>query len=172
MYSGAQCHCTLLWIEFGIWASMAYSTRQSKLIGNWSRNLEQPVFKLKLHCKFLILIMRRKKKLKTGKNLLVLSKSLLVAIQEPETHWDSLWFKKCSIRVNSGSFWVKTFLFGNWIRLWENDNIWNCLTEKVYFLNENFFYPEAVLQRTLRNSFISISDEFDSVSNMLRKLQE
>ena len=34
---------------------------------------------LPLHCKFLILIMR-KKKLKRGKNLLVLSKSLLVTI--------------------------------------------------------------------------------------------
>ena len=32
-----------------------------------------------LHCKFLILIMR-KKELKTGKNLLVLSKNLLVTI--------------------------------------------------------------------------------------------
>ena len=33
-----------------------------------------------LHCKFLILIMRKKNQLKTGKNLPVLSKSLLVTI--------------------------------------------------------------------------------------------
>ena len=60
-------------------------------------------------CKFLILIIR-KKKLITGKNLLVLSKSFLVAIARI---WDSLRFSVSQKAFYKGKFWLilsKNFL--------------------------------------------------------------
>ena len=98
-----------------------------------------------MHCNFLIFIMR-KKTLKIGKNLLVFSKSLLVTIART---WHSLRFSVSQKVFNTSKLWVifsKAFLwFGNGIRFWENHNIKNCLTEKVYFFNENFPYIATVL---------------------------
>ena len=61
------------------------------------------------HCKFLILIMREKK-LKIGKNLLVLCKSLLVTIAGT---WDSLRFSVIPKVFHASKFWLilsKNFL--------------------------------------------------------------
>ena len=63
------------------------------------------------------------KKLKTGKNLLVLSKGLLATTART---WDSLRFwvsPKHSMRINFDSFWVKTFLIWGWnsfMREWQH----------------------------------------------------
>ena len=75
----------------------------------WVRNFLR--FNSIIHCKFLILIMR--KKLKTGKNLLVLSKSLLVTIAKT---WDSLRFSVSHKVFNTSKFWL--ILSKNFLYLW------------------------------------------------------
>ena len=114
----------------------------------------------------------RTKKFKTCKNLLVLSKKLLATIQEPETHWDFLWVKKYSIRVNFGSFWVKLSWFGNrnrFMRKWKHIKLSH--RESLFPQLELFLYWNILITNAAC-TFLKASDKFDSASNMLRKLPE
>ena len=88
----------------------------------------------------------REKKLKIGKNLLVLGKSLLVTIAGT---WDSLRFSVIPKVFNASKFWLilsKSFLHLGMKFAYEKMTTYKiALTRKFFFLNENFFYLETVL---------------------------
>ena len=110
-----------------------------------------------LYCKFLILIMRKKKKLKTGKNLLVLSKDLLVIIART---CDSLRFSVSQKVFNTSKFWlilIKNFLDLGMEFVYEKITRYQIVSpRKSLFSMIIFSTLKQSLQQTYRQLFISI----------------
>ena len=107
-----------------------------------------------LHCKFLILIMRKKK---LGKNLLVLSKDLLVIITRT---WDSLRLSVSQKVFNTSKFWlilIKNFLDLGMEFVYEKMTTYKIVSPRKFLFSMIIFSTlKQSLQQTYRHLFISI----------------
>ena len=122
-----------------------------------------------------------RKKLKTGKNLLIVSKSSLVTIVRT---WGLLKFSVSEKLFNASKFWLilskSIFDFRNGIHLWENNNIRlshreSLLSQLYFFLNWNslitnttytFFYKYQINSVQLQMNICGFPKNLSSKERM------